>query len=260
MQQLTQAITEFISETLEESKKDALVIGLSGGVDSSVVASLCVEAAGAQKTFGVIMPCYSDEKDREWAWFLTGSLGLSPLNVCEISLNSVFDYLLETAYSSLEVPPKVAFGNLKARLRMMTLYHIAAIKNALVVGTGNQTEHMLGYCTKYGDNGTDFEPIGNLFKGEVFALAKYLDIPEGIISKPPSAGLWKGQTDEEELGHSYAELDRILKSILFGADLDWPEDEKLLIDISNLIEHNSHKTRLPQCCHVPRDMKGNIVC
>jgi len=183
-------------------------VGMSGGLDSSVVAVLC-HRAFPQSMLGVLMPCYSSQEDMEHAQAVATEFSIPTKTVV---LDSIFDTLLK-ALPSNKVDPNVsrlAEANLKARLRMLTLYYFANRLGYMVAGSGNRSELSVGYFTKYGDGGADILPLGNLVKRQVKELGGFLSIPQQIIDKLPSAGLWEGQTDEGELGLSYEELDRYL--------------------------------------------------
>lgn len=223
----------------EPEKKNGVVIGLSGGVDSSVVASLCARALGPDHVLGVIMPCGSDSKDEEHAYALIDKLGIRHVK-CNLEVAFKAFAGIVNANGTLG---GILGGNLKARLRMSMLYfwaNMSSSRNLIVAGTGNKSEHMIGYFTKYGDGATDFEPICDFYKTEVFEMAKVLGVPEEIIDKPPSAGLWDGQTDEGELGISYKELDAIL------SDLNHCKaDEATYRKVRALMEAAEHKTKLP---------------
>ncbi len=187
-------------------------------MDSSVAAVLC-QRAFPQETLGVIMPCHSPNQDVEHAKALAQRFSIPTKTVV---LDDTFDTLLkalpdEKASSDVS---RLAKANLKARLRMLTLYYFANRLNYLVVGSGNRDELAIGYFTKYGDGGVDIQPLGSLLKSQVKELAQFLSIPRQITDKPPSAGLWEGQTDEEELGFSYDELDRYLASSEASAALN----------------------------------------
>lgn len=210
MEELTRKLTSWIGEQVKAADARGVVLGISGGLDSSVVAVLCKKAL-PQNTLGVLMPCYSSEIDLSHARLVAQKFDIATTTV---TLDSVFDAVkkaLPSAGFDAETE-KLAQANLKPRLRMLTLYYLANRLGYLVVGSGNRSELEVGYFTKYGDGGVDILPLGNLLKSEVRELARYLGIPEEIISKPPSAGLWPGQTDEGELGISYEELDRYLMS------------------------------------------------
>jgi NAD+ synthase len=210
MEELARKLTSWIGEQVKAADAKGVVLGISGGLDSSAVAVLCKKAL-PQNTLGVLMPCYSSEIDLSHARLVAQKFDIATTTV---TLDSVFDAVkkaLPSAGFDAETE-KLAQANLKPRLRMLTLYYLANRLGYLVVGSGNRSELEVGYFTKYGDGGVDILPLGNLLKSEVRELARYLGIPEEIISKPPSAGLWPGQTDEGELGISYEELDRYLMS------------------------------------------------
>ena len=187
-----------------------VVFGLSGGIDSAVVAVLC-KRAFPENCVGLVMPCYSSEIDIEDARTVAGKFQIT---VRTITLDEVYESLLRVLPVSEFDPAskKIAEANLKPRLRMLTLYYLANRLGYLVVGTGNRSEISVGYFTKYGDGGVDILPLGNLLKSQVRELASHLGIPDEIIEKPPSGGLWEGQTDEDEMGVAYEELDQYLTS------------------------------------------------
>ncbi len=200
----------WIRERVTEAKGKGVVLGLSGGMDSSVAAVLC-QRAFPEDTLGIIMPCHSPKEDIEHAKALAQRFSIPTETVV---LDSTYDTLLKALpdeKASHDIR-RLAKANLKARLRMLTLYYFANQRNYLVVGSGNRDELAIGYFTKYGDGGVDIQPLGDLLKGQLKELALFLGIPRPIIDKPPSAGLWEGQTDEGELGFSYDELDRYLAS------------------------------------------------
>lgn len=208
MEELADKIVAWIREQVAGAKCKGVVFGLSGGLDSSVVGVLC-QRAFPEKSLGVIMPCYSSKTDIKHAQVVAQRFQIATEAV---PLEGVFDSLLKV-FPSGEYDPatkRVAEANLKVRLRMITLYYLANRLRYLVVGTGNRSELSVGYFTKYGDGGVDILPLGNLVKGQVRELALYLGIPKEIVEKPPSAGLWEGQTDEGEMGITYEELDRYL--------------------------------------------------
>ncbi len=201
-------ISTWIRERVEEAGAGGLVLGMSGGIDSSVTAVLAKMGLG-DGVLGVMMPCHNGPTGEQHARLLAAKFGIDTEHV---DLTPVFDRLLEALPSG----DRLAVGNLKPRLRMATLYHYANSRNYLVAGTGNKSELAVGYFTKHGDGGADILPLGSLLKGQVRELARELGIPEEIIVKPPSAGLWEGQTDEGEMGISYDELDRVLVAIESG--------------------------------------------
>jgi NAD+ synthase len=207
---VAEKLVTWIKQQLKSAGAKGAVLGLSGGMDSSVAAVLCQRAL-PQSTLGVIMPCHSHKQDIEHARMLAQRFAIETRTIV---LDVIYDSLLELLpeEKASADTKRLAQANLKARLRMLTLYYFANRLNYLVVGSGNRDELNLGYFTKYGDGGVDIQPLGSLLKGQIRELAEFLGVPAPIIAKPPSAGLWEGQTDEEELGLSYAELDRYLAS------------------------------------------------
>ena len=208
MEQLAAHLTRWIADEVAASGGAGAVFGLSGGIDSAVVAALA-RRAFPHHTLGVVMPCHSDPRDAEDAAVVAHHFGVPATTV---DLGPVYDLLLETlAASSSDLPEdRLATANLKPRLRMTTLYAFANELGYRVLGTGNRSELAVGYFTKYGDGGVDFLPLGSLVKEEVRDLARQLGVPERIVAKPPSAGLWADQTDEAEMGLTYEELDAYL--------------------------------------------------
>ncbi len=224
-------IIKWLKDKVEEAGCKGLAFGLSGGIDSAVVAALAKKAF-PNDSLGVIMPCHSQSKDEEHAKLVAESLDLK---VKKVDLSDTFDTLLGSIGD--DDLHHMAVSNVKPRLRMTTLYYYAQKNKYLVVGTGNKSEFTLGYFTKHGDSGVDIFPISDFVKSEVRELAKYLEIPEIVITKPPSAGLWEGQTDEEEMGMTYEDLDNY---IMTG---EAPEDVKEKIERLNKL--SAHKRRLP---------------
>lgn len=231
--ELAERLTDWIQKKVLEAGCRGVVLGLSGGIDSSVTAVLC-KRAFPEESLGLILPCYSHPFDREDAELLASQIDLE---YQVMDLSTTFDTLLSTIKEKEKEEPSMATVNIKPRLRMTVLYYYAQHRKYLVSGTDNRTELLLGYFTKYGDGGIDFAPLGNLVKMEVRRLAQELKIPERIIEKPPSAGLWEGQEDEEELGFSYEEVDSY---ILTGEASD---EVKKRVD--TLISTNSHKMERP---------------
>lgn len=228
-------MTSWIREQVKAADGKGLVVGMSGGLDSSVVAVLCKRAL-PQNTLGVLMPCYSSEIDLSHAHLVAQKFDIATTTV---TLDPIFDAVKKALPSEGfdAKTEKPAEANLKPRLRMLTLYYLANRLGYLVVGSGNRSELEVGYFTKYGDGGVDILPLGNLVKSQVRELAGYLGIPEEIINKPPSAGLWPGQTDEGELGMTYEELDRYLMS--------GKASEEVKRRIEALSRCSAHKRRLP---------------
>ena len=215
------------------------VVGLSGGIDSACTAVLCQQAMG-DNVLGVLMPCYSTGQDAEMACLLADAFGIRTVTV---ALEPVYDALVA------ELPPgtsQLARANIKPRLRMSALYALAQTHGYLVAGTGNKSELEVGYFTKYGDGGVDLEPLGELYKVHVRQLALELGIPQPIIDRPPSAGLWEGQTDEEEMGITYDALDTTLAAIESGETENL--DRALLARVQQMIANSAHKRSVPPAC------------
>lgn len=202
-------ISNFIRETVRKAEAEGVVVGVSGGIDSACVTKLCTLALGKENVLGLIMPeeGVTPAEDVKDALTLCKELEIDS-KVIEISpaVSSVCG-ILECGGN------KISVANIKPRIRMICLYYYANTMNRLVAGTGNRSELLVGYFTKYGDGGVDFLPIGDMYKTEVIELAEYLEIPERIRNKKPSARLWSDQTDEGELGISYRKLDSILKAM-----------------------------------------------
>lgn len=216
-------------------------MGLSGGIDSCLVARLAREAVGKKRLLALILPCHSLKSDLADAKICARHLGIK---IKTIDLSPVYDKLIKI----LPQAGRLAQANLKPRLRMAVLYYFANKLNYLVCGTGNKSELMAGYFTKHGDGATDILPIGGLFKTQVRALAASLGLPPSIINKPPSAGLWSGQTDEGEMGLSYVELDTILECM---------EDKKRQIfskekvnKVKRMIKNSVHKRQGARICYL----------
>lgn len=204
MQNIINRCEQWLRDEIENAHAAGIVLGLSGGIDSSVLAALGREALGRDKVLGIIMPCHSIDEDEEDARLLIKALDI---NFMRVDLSGVFDLELDSIGSEFNSLVK---SNLKARLRMVTLYAVAQSKNFLVCGTSNKSEYETGYFTKFGDSGVDLMPLANFLKREIREMAKILNVPEKIINKAPSAGLYEGQTDEGDMGFSYDVLDEYL--------------------------------------------------
>lgn len=233
-EQLAEKLILWIRDKVLAAGCKGVVVGISGGLDSSVLAVLC-HRAFPQSMFGVLMPCHSSQEDGEHARAVASKFSILTKTVV---LDTVFDALLKALPdNSVDASvSRLAEANLKARLRMLTLYYFANQLKYMVAGSGNRSELSVGYSTKYGDGGVDILPLGSLVKGQVKELGSFLSIPQEIIDKPPSAGLWQGQTDEGELGLSYDELDRYL--------IAGEANNELRGRIESLIAASDHK-RLP---------------
>jgi NAD+ synthase len=239
-----------MSAWLRDQVRDAgvrgVVLGLSGGIDSAVVARIAQLAIG-DNVLGVIMPAHSDPRDEADARMVAAHFSLA---TTVVDLAGPYDALLDEAQRALAALPatgapaheganRLALANVKPRLRMTLLYFVANRLNYLVAGTGNRSEIAIGYYTKYGDGGVDVLPLASLAKSQVRALARELGVPAPVIDKAPSAGLWLGQTDEGEMGFSYAELEQYLdgdRSQLGPATV---------ARIDTLVRASDHKRRMP---------------
>ena len=240
-------IVEFIKSKVSEANSDGIAIGLSGGIDSTLVAHLACEAVGPDRVFGIVMPSSTTPtEDKIHGIQIAQHLGI---DYKEIAIDSILNEFLSVTQLDND---NLAIGNLKARIRMSTLYYYANFKNYLVIGTGNKSEILIGYFTKHGDGACDMEPIGDLYKSEVFKLSESLNISEEILNKPPRAGLWENQTDEDEIGMSYALLDEILylytekdmKNTEIAQKLDISIDDVDMI-IAKVIR-SEHKSKVPE--------------
>jgi NAD+ synthase len=237
-------ITDWLRQRATAAAARGFAVGLSGGLDSAVVARLCQLAIPGQVA-ALIMPCGSDPRDEVDAQLVADQFHIPAVRV---DLSSTYNALLSEARTALEsLPPDMArpfatesegrlpLANIRPRLRMATLYFVANSLNYLVAGTGNRSELTIGYFTKHGDGGADVLPIGHLLKSQVRNLARQLGVPQTILDKPPSAGLWVGQTDEAEMGFSYADLERYLN--------DGPEgvSPALALRLERMIRSTEHK-------------------
>jgi NAD+ synthase len=245
MSDRAERIAEWLRERAGDAGARGFVFGLSGGIDSAVVACLC-QMAAPQRVLGVLLPCYSHPQDEEDARLVASEFSIP---IVRVNLDSTFDALTEALQSaikglpkqvdSLDIKQQMPDANVKPRLRMAALYFIANSLNYLVVGTGNRCEIVLGYFTKYGDGGVDLLPIGGLLKSEVRALGRDLGVPDRVVDKPPTAGLWVGQTDEAEMGFSYDTLEAYLVK---GASA---VDRAIAERIDRLQKVSDHKRTLP---------------
>ncbi|MDD5530108.1 MAG: NAD+ synthase [bacterium] len=228
---LANKITDWLKFQVEKANSKGVVIGLSGGVDSAVV-SVLAQKAFKNNVLAIIIPCHSSAKDLKDANLLAKKFNIKTK---EIKIDSIY-------YELTKILPEanlLASANLKPRLRMLILYYFANKLNYLVAGTGNKSEIAVGYFTKYGDGGVDLLPIGGLLKTEVWQLAKELKIPPAIIEKAPSAGLWEGQTDENEMGITYKELDKTIIAIETGNYKGI--NKSVLSKVNKLIQCSAHK-------------------
>lgn len=237
MEKIIKRIEEFIKE---RTKGLGCVLGISGGVDSAVVAYLSVNALGKDKVHGMLMPY--DKQSTEDAKLVAENLGIS---YEIINIKPIIDAFKQEAPHYFNT--KLSEGNLRARIRMCFLYGCSNTKEVIVAGTTNKSEMLIGYVTKYGDSGVDFEPIAHLYKTQVWELARELSkvgFPEKIIRKDPSGELWDGQTDENELGFNYYTLDDVLKGKTKGIE------QKVIEKIEMLKKNSQHKRQMPDSLKV----------
>jgi len=234
-------IISWIKQRVKDSGAKGIVLGLSGGIDSAVAAALAKAAVGKNNLLVLFMPCNSVAQDLKDAKLVAHKLGLK---FKLVDLSVVYNNFLKVLPGAISL----ARGNLKPRLRMSALYYFANKLNYLVCGTGNKSELLVGYFTKYGDGGVDILPIADLFKRQVRQLAKELKIPRNIITKPPTAGLWYGQTDEVEMGITYNELDDILDR--FCSHKEQAADSKSVDKVIKMYKKSEHKRKGAQICHV----------
>ncbi len=247
-------LTEQIKERVDNSRSMGVIVGLSGGIDSAVVHKVCCLAL--EPDDDLVYTAYLPDK------FSTPDNQRLINKLTSYNQQQHHHHIpLEDAYESLTVihspDNDIVGGNLRSRIRMCLLYMMANNYECLVAGTSNKTEGALGYYTKYGDGGVDFEVIGDLYKHEVYEIGKYLELPEEVLTKPPSAGLWEGQTDEEEIGYSYDVLDAVVEFlstmypsqgkhdtaiIELGKKGITPKDVKFVQD---MIARNYHKSQSP---------------
>jgi NAD+ synthase len=253
LQKVSDTIIEFIREEVKERKSGGVVIGLSGGLDSSVSAILAVRALGHLRVFGLILPDskITPKNDIDDAIELAKNLKIK-YRIIEIS--STKDQLLKCLPKN-----KVAQGNLASRLRMNILYYYAGIRNFLVLGTADKSELKLGYYTKYGDGAVDIQPIADLYKTEVRELAKFLQLSSKILKKKSSPRIWRGQTAEGEIGISYEEIDEILQSFepletsyVKNNNFDSNSVERIV----SMVRKNLHKQEMPPICKVPDSIRN----
>lgn len=240
-----EVIQHFLAEKLRKSGAKGYVLGVSGGIDSAVVLKLATEAVGRDKVLALILPERdSPEEDRRLAE-----------EICEaehvryevIDISSIVDAFTEAIDKEVT---RGGLANIKARARMVLLYHYAGAEGRLVLGTSNKSELLIGYFTKYGDGGADLEPIGDLYKTDVRRLAERLGIPREIVDRRPSAGLWRGQTDEKDIGLPYDRLDGILQCIELALDERTIARQtkvplKEVRRIAELVRRSSHKRKSP---------------
>jgi NAD+ synthase len=235
-------ITDFIINEVNKRNSEGVVVGLSGGLDSSVAASLAVKALGAKCVFALVLPelNITPKQDILDAQQLAKSLRIK-YKIIEIGV---------TKRRLLTKMPKnkLAQGNFSSRLRMCLIYYYAGIMHRLVLGTSDKSELMLGYYTKHGDGAADIFPIADLYKTEVRELARYLQIPSAVLEKKSSPRLWKGQTAEDEIGLYYEEIDEILRKLDTDTLKKSKFNSKNIQRVVDLLQNNKHKRELSPIC------------
>ncbi|MDR0879468.1 MAG: NAD(+) synthase [Clostridioides sp.] len=233
---------QWLQDKVEESHSKGLIVGVSGGIDSAVVANL-IKRACPENSLGVLLDIQNSEVDKEDAMKVIEACGIKHMT---LNLENSHDVLIDTVVENLkendlyrEDTHRMTDANLRARLRMCTIYAIANNLGYLVAGTDNAAEMYTGYFTKYGDGGVDILPICNISKAEVYDWARSLGVPESLITKAPTAGLWEGQTDENEMGTTYDMIDAVMN----GREEEVPEKDRKIID--RLHTNSEHKRNTP---------------
>ena len=248
-------VTAFVEDVVEDAGADGAVLGLSGGIDSTLTAHLAVEALGADRVHGLVMPSDVNTTDNmSDAERVARDLGIG---YDVIDIGPVFDAFVEAfpdegTHERIDTGPlRTAAGNVRVRIRAVLNYFVANAENRIVLGTGNRSEALTGYYTKYGDQAVDCNPIGNLYKQQVRQLAAHVGVDDDLVTKTPSAEMWTGQTDEEEMGLGYDTLDAILAVHIDGPlsksatvrHLDVTPDQ---VDrVVDLYERSAHKRAMP---------------
>ncbi|MGI6394859.1 MAG: NAD+ synthase [bacterium] len=249
LQKVIDSLVNSIKKTVTESGFNSTVLGLSGGLDSALVAALSAHALGKENVTGIIMPYkFSSKESVDDAFKMAHHLGI---NHELIDITPAVDTIAQNNMKNINYLTDGRLGNVMARVRMITLFDYSTVNKALVLGTSNKSEIEIGYFTLFGDYASAINPIGSLYKTEVFAISKLIGIPEEIVSKPPTADLFKGQTDESDIGFSYAEMDPVIYAI---TDLKMSpdeitalgHDEKLVKELNRRITSMSFKRKLPQ--------------
>jgi NAD+ synthase len=247
-------IETFIQTRVKDAGAQGVVLGLSGGIDSATSLALAVSSLGSDKVKGLIMPFKESESI---------SLALDHANTLNVKTEEYSIASIVNSYK--EVTPSYSStaseGNLHSRVRMSLLYGEAFSSNTLVMGTSNKSELLVGYYTKWGDGASDFLPMGDLYKSQVYALAKDLNIPEAILKRVPTAELWEGQSDEEELGIDYPTLDKILLGLERQLSVNEISSNtgisiESISRIDNLIKLSIHKRVFPPVCKIGRRTVG----
>jgi len=241
-------LISFLQNEVSTIGLDRVVVGISGGLDSAIVSVLCKEAFG-EKFSGVMMPSHlSSDSSIADAKELCEKFDI-PYEVVEIAP------MVQGYFNNIDNPTPLRIGNLSARMRMSVLYDISARDNSLVVGTSNKSEILLGYGTLFGDTACAINPIGQLYKSDAFEFAKYLGVTDTIIDKKPSADLWEGQSDEEDLGYTYKTMDDVLKKLIDDKKskaslIEEGISEELLDMLEYRVKANAFKSKLPTIAQI----------
>lgn len=240
---VTDILVRFLREELRSAGFQRAVIGLSGGIDSAVSAALAVRALGAEEVLTVMLPYRTSNPDSEAHARLVAEALACPVRKFDISA------MVDAYFEQAAVPDGMRRGNVMARARMTILYDMSAEWGGLVIGTSNKTEMLLGYSTLFGDSAHAVNPLGDLYKHQVVQLARYLELPHEVIDKPPSADLVEGQTDEDDLGFTYADADALLMQLVDERKreeelLEAGFDPQLMRDVVRRIVRNQYK-RVP---------------
>lgn len=246
---IANCIIEFIRNEATSANYQGVVLGLSGGIDSSVALYLATKALGNNKVLGLILPDKKVSKRSD----IDDAIELSQ----KVGINYHIIDITEIKQKYMDILPleKISIGNLTARIRMNFIYYYANIEHKLVLGTSDKSELMIGYFTKFGDGAADILPLADIYKTEVRELAKYLNLPKKILLKKSSPSLWKDQTAEDEIGMEYEKIDTILKNfaenISENANKDLLKkgiDKNDILFVKNLLLKNKHKITLPKIC------------
>lgn len=226
MKEVVDNLVEWLRDSVKEANCKGIVYGLSGGVDSAVIAALSKLAFG-DESLAIMMPINSSFEDEIDAKLVIDKFNL---NAIKVDLSRTYSEFVEVVEKG---DNQMAYANVKPRLRMTTLYYYSQLKGYLVVGTSNKSEFTVGYFTKYGDSGSDLMPLVDFTKKEIFELARYLKVPDKIIQKPPSAGLFEDQTDEDEMGFTYNDLEKYINNEKI--------DERIEEKINRMVKISEHK-------------------
>lgn len=256
LKETEEILVNFLREEVHKVGFEKVILGLSGGIDSALVAFLAAKAFGAENVYTVMMPYKTSSKESlEHAELVVKATGINTKKV-EITPMADAYFAMNDDMTSLRK------GNVMARTRMCVLFDNSAKEKAIVLGTSNKTEILLGYSTQFGDSAAAINPIGDLYKAQVWALSEYLGVPKEIINKKPSADLWEGQTDEQELGFSYQTADEILYYLVderLKADeiVSLGYDENVVKAVIRKMKLSQYKRKLPVIANISKRGMGN---